>query len=141
MKTIAEKQRELIEVYNSLDDQMMQYEFLLRLAGNAPVPDETEKNEHTKIRNCQTDSWFIMKKENGHFFLKVDSDALLIRGVLSIYVYLLDGRPMEENVQTSLDFMERTTIKNQLSVDRFSVLSELPQWVIRFCKESILCMN
>ena len=67
--------------------------------------------------------------------------ALLIRGVLSIYVYLLDGRPMEEIAQTSLDFMEKTTIKNQLSVDRFSVLSELPRWVIRFCKESILCMN
>ena len=47
-----------------------------------------------------------MKKENGHFFLKVDSDALLIRGVLSIYVYLLDGRPMEE-IAEMLDAVEK----------------------------------
>ena len=68
MKTIAEKQRELIEVYNSLDDQMMQYEFLLQLAGNAPVPDETEKNEHTKIRNCQTDFLVHHEERKWPFF-------------------------------------------------------------------------
>lgn len=60
MKTIAEKQRELIEVYNSLDDQMMQYEFLLQLAGNAPVPDETEKND---IRRSETVRLFMVHHE------------------------------------------------------------------------------
>ena len=92
MKSIAEKQTELIELYNSLDDPIMQYEFLLQLAGEVPVPDQKLKNDDTRIRNCQTDSWFIMEQKDGCLYMGVDSDALLIRGVLSIYVYLLDGR-------------------------------------------------
>ena len=62
MKSIAEKQTELIELYNSLDDPIMQYEFLLQLAGEVPVPDQKLKNDDTRIRNCQTDSWFIMEQ-------------------------------------------------------------------------------
>lgn len=133
MKTIAEKQTELVELYNSLDDPIMQYEFLLQLAGEVPVPDQKLKNDDTRIRNCQTDSWFIMEQKDGCLYLNVDSDALLIRGVLSIYVYLLDGRTLEEIGSTPIDFMEKSTIREQLSVSRFSVLSELPDKIHAFC--------
>ena len=133
MKTIAEKQTELVELYNSLDDPIMQYEFLLQLAGEVPVPDQKLKNDDTRIRNCQTDSWFIMEQKDGCLYLGVDSDALLIRGVLSIYVYLLDGRTLEEIGSTPIDFMEKSTIREQLSVSRFSVLSELPDKIHAFC--------
>lgn len=133
MKTIAEKQTELVELYNSLDDPIMQYEFLLQLAGEVPVPDQKLKNDDTRIRNCQTDSWFIMGQKDGCLYLNVDSDALLIRGVLSIYVYLLDGRTLKEIGSTPIDFMEKSTIREQLSVSRFSVLSELPDKIHAFC--------
>lgn len=134
MSTIAEKQTELIELYNGLDDPIMQYEFLLQLAGEVPVPEADGKSEGTKIHNCQTDSWFIMKQAKGHFYLNVDSDSLLIRGVLSIFVYLLDGRTPEEILDTPLDFMEKTTVREQLSISRFSVLSKLPDTIYQFCK-------
>ena len=134
MSTIAEKQTELIELYNGLDDPIMQYEFLLQLAGEVPVPEATEKSEDMKIHNCQTDSWFIMKQTEGRFYLSVDSDALLIRGVLSIFVYLLDGRTPDEILNTPIDFMEKTTVREQLSISRFSVLSELPDMIYQFCR-------
>ena len=118
MSTIAEKQTELIELYNGLDDPIMQYEFLLQLAGEVPVPEADGKSEGTKIHNCQTDSWFIMKQAK----------------VLSIFVYLLDGRTPEEILDTPLDFMEKTTIREQLSISRFSVLSKLPDTIYQFCK-------
>ena len=134
MGTIAEKQAELIELYNGLDDPIMQYEFLLQLAGEVPVPEADEKSEDTIIHNCQTDSWFIMKQTGGHFYLSVDSDALLIRGVLSMFVYLLDGRSLDEILNTPIDFMEKTTVREQLSISRFSVLSKLPDTIYQFCK-------
>ena len=112
----------------------MQYEFLLQLAGEVPVPEAAEKSEGTKIHNCQTDSWFIMKQAEGRFYLNVDSDALLIRGVLSIFAYLLDGRRLDEILDTPIDFMEKTTVREQLSISRFSVLSELPDMIYQFCK-------
>ncbi|WP_288775812.1 SufE family protein [uncultured Eubacterium sp.] len=134
MGTIAEKQAELIELYNGLDDPIMQYEFLLQLAGEVPVPEAAEKTEAAKIHNCQTDSWFIMTQADGRFSLSVDSDALLIRGVLSIFVYLLDGRSLDEILNTPIDFMEKTTVREQLSISRFSVLSKLPDTIYQFCK-------
>lgn len=74
-----------------------------------------------------------MEQKDGCLYLNVDSDALLIRGVLSIYVYLLDGRTLEEIGSTPIDFMEKSTIREQLSVSRFSVLSELPDKIHAFC--------
>lgn len=136
MKTIDEKQNEFIETYNGLNDPLMQYEFLLQLAGETPYPDPEEKDSHSRIHNCQTESWFIMHAENERFWLKIDSDSLLIRGVLGIYVYLLNGRTLEEIRNTSLSFMEKTGIKNQLSRSRFSVLAELADEVLCFCQKT-----
>ncbi len=134
MSTIAEKQTELIKLYNELNDPIMQYEFLLQLAGEVPVPEAEQKTEDTKIHNCQTASWFIMKKTDNRFFLSVDSDALLLRGVLSIFVYLLDGRTLEEIERTTIDFMEKTTIREQLSISQFLILSKLSDRVYQFCR-------
>lgn len=135
METIAQKQAELIVLYNGLEDPLMQYEFLLQLAGETPAPEKRE--ETARIRNCQTDSWFQMKEKDGYFFLRVDSESLLIRGVLSIYVYLLDGRKLREVVSTPLDFMEKTTISGQLTRSRFRVLAALPEQIRQFCREHI----
>lgn len=135
METIEEKQRELIEVYNGLDDLLMQYEFLLQLAGETPAPEE--RDDSSRIKNCQTDSWLMMHEENGRFFLQVDSDSLLIRGVLSVYVYLLDGRPLEEIIHTPLRFMEETTINQQMTGSRFSVLARIPEIIYQFCQKKV----
>ena len=48
MSTIAEKQTELLELYNGLDDPIMQYEFLLQLAGEVPVPEADGKARERK---------------------------------------------------------------------------------------------
>ena len=141
MKTIQEKQDEFIETYNRLDDPLMQYEFLLNLAGETPLPDPEEKDNTSRIHNCQTDSWFIMKAADGRFLLKADSDSLLIRGVLGIYVYLLDGHSLKEVSDTSLSFMEKTNIKDHLSLVRFSVLSDLSGKVLKFCRKNLYLLN
>lgn len=135
MKDLQTQQAEFIKAYNSLNDPLMQYEFLLQLAGETPLPDQVDKNETFRIHNCQTSSWFIMRAQNHSLSLCIDSDSLLIRGVLGIYVYLLDGRSLSEIVETPLNFMEQTGIREHLSVDRFSVLSGLSETVQGFCRE------
>lgn len=135
MNAIEEKQREFIELYNSLADPLMQYELLLQMAGETPPPEK--RDDKARIRNCQTDSWFMMRAENGRLFLQVDSDSLLIRGVLSVYVYLLDGRELEEILRTGLCFMEQTTIRRQMTDSRFSVLAQIPEMIYGFCRAHI----
>ena len=135
METIEEKQQEFIELYNSLGDPLMQYEFLLQLAGETPVSGNRE--DRAKIKNCQTDSWFQMSIKNNCFYLDVDSDSLLIRGVLCVYVYLLNGRSLQEIIRTPLRFMEETEINQQLTRGRFSVLSNLSETIYQFCREAV----
>lgn len=133
METIKEKQREFIEIYNRLGDPLMQYEFLLQLSGQTPLPDIQEKKDSFKIENCQTDSWLIIDVKNCCLYLKVDSDSLLIRGILSIYVYLLNGRALTEIIQTPLSFMEETQIRQQVSLSRFNILSDISKKIYEFC--------
>ncbi len=137
MKSIRDTQKEFIETYRSLGDTMMQYEFLLQIAGETPAMAPEDKNEETQIRNCQTDSWLSMRIENSRFYMSVDSDSLLIRGILSVYVYLLNGRSPHEIIQTPLNFIEAADIRAQLSLNRFTVLSALPETISRFCMENM----
>ncbi len=136
MKSIRDTQKEFIETYRSLGDTMMQYEFLLQIAGETPALAPEEKNEETRIRSCQTDSWLTMRIENGLFYMGVDSDSLLIRGILSVYVYLLNGRSPLEILRTPLNFIEAADIRAQLSLSRFAVLSALPETIGCFCRNA-----
>ena len=96
--TIQEAENHFIEEFNSLDNWFLQYELLLELAGSFPLPEDCEKTDATKIHGCQTETWLVMKEEDGRLQIACDSESLLIRGILSIFPMLLNGYSLEDTM-------------------------------------------
>ncbi len=116
--TIQEEQDEFVETFNQIGDWMLQYDCLLELTADMEPLREGERTECNMVTDCQTRLWLVMEECDGMVRLRADSEALIVKGIVGIIVALLDRRSPAEILAADLDFLDRTGLSAQLSVDR-----------------------
>lgn len=116
--TINEKQDEIIEDFEMLDDWMDRYQMILDYAkGLAPLSEE-DKTEQNLIDGCQSKVWFTCRLEDGKIIYNGDSDALLVRGIVAMLIDVLGGHTPKEIVDADLYFIDKIGLREHLSPTR-----------------------
>ena len=118
--TINERQDELIEEFEAFDDWMGRYQLLCEYGNELkkkPMP-EADKTEQNKIDGCQSTVWFTCKFEDGKLWFNGDSEALLVKGIVALLLYVLSGSTPKEILETDLYFIERIGLQEHLSPTR-----------------------
>jgi cysteine desulfuration protein SufE len=123
--SIAEAEQSYIDDLNTLEDWFLQYEYLLRISADLPRIPAERRTEEKRVRGCQSGVWLELEYAGGRVLVRADSEALIIRGILSIAVYLLNGRTPEEIAAYAPRYIRETNIKKQISTDRFKGLSSV----------------
>ena len=116
--TIREKQDEIIEEFEMLDDWMDRYQLILDYAKDLPPMPEADKTEQNLIDGCQSKVWFTCRMENGKIIYTGDSDALLVRGIVALLSDVLSGHSPKEIVDAELYFIDRIGLREHLSPTR-----------------------
>ena len=141
MKNIVEeKQQKFISDFNSLDDALWQNEYLLKLAGSAKKYPRESRIKDYLLRGCQSEAWllceaFIDSDGTGRLSIKVESDALIVKGMLQIISVLVDGEKLEDIAHVNFNFLEDTSLINQISSDRFKGMKSAITFVQNKAKE------
>ena len=118
MKTINQLQDEVIEEFSELDDWMDRYQLLIDL-GNEQVPlDEQYKNEQNLIEGCQSRVWLQADYIDGLVHFQAESDALIVKGIISLLFQVVSGHTPDEILDSDLYFIERIGLKEHLSPTR-----------------------
>ena len=118
MKTINELQDEVIEEFSDFDDWMDKYQLLIDL-GNEQKPLAPEyKTDQNLIDGCQSRVWLQADEEDGCLIFQAESDALIVKGIVSLLVKVLSGHTAEEIADADLYFIEEIGLKEHLSSTR-----------------------
>ena len=141
--TINEIQDEIIEEFSGLDDWMDKYQLLIDL-GNEQAPlDEKYKTEQNLIDGCQSRVWLQadydptpvppLKGEGskdgvptlegegsrgGVIHFSAESDALIVKGIVSLLIRVLSDHTPQEILDADLYFIEEIGLKEHLSPTR-----------------------
>ena len=91
MATINELQDEIIEEFEGLDDWMDRYAVIIEMGNAMPPLDEQYKTPDNLIDGCQSRVWLQADMVDGTLKLQADSDALIVKGIVSMLVRVLDG--------------------------------------------------
>ena len=111
-------QDEIIEEFSGLDDWMDKYQLLIDL-GNEQVPlDEQYKTESNLIDGCQSRVWLQADYENGVIHFSAESDALIVKGIVSLLIRVLSDHTPEEILDADLYFIDEIGLKEHLSPTR-----------------------
>ena len=123
--TINEKQDEIIEEFSGFDDWMDKYQLLIDLGNEQEPLDEKYKTEQNLIDGCQSRVWLQAdyidegtETGTGIIVFKAESDALIVKGIVSLLIRVLSGHTPQEILDANLYFIERIGLREHLSPTR-----------------------
>lgn len=118
MPTIKELQDEIIEDFAALDDWMDRYALLIDLGCElAPLP-ETDKTPTNLIEGCQSRVWITASYDGERVHFRGESDALIVKGIVSLLLRVLDDQRPEDIINSELYFIKEIGLSEHLSPTR-----------------------
>ena len=116
--TINELQDNVIEEFSTFDDWMDKYALLIDLGNSLPPLEEKYKTESNLIEGCQSRVWLQADYEDGKILFKGESDAVIVKGIVSLLINIMSGHTPQELLDTDLYFIEKIGLKEHLSPTR-----------------------
>ena len=118
MDTIKNKQEEIIEEFSAFDDWMDRYQLLIDMGSEQPPLDEKYKTDNNLIEGCQSRVWLQADLEDGKIIYQAESDALIVKGIVSLLVKVYSGHTPEEILDNEPYFVEAIGLRDHLSPTR-----------------------
>ena len=116
--TINELQNNVIEEFADCDDWMDKYALLIDLGNSLPPLEEKYKTESNLIEGCQSRVWLQADYVDGKILFKGESDAVIVKGIVSLLISILSDHTPQEILDADLYFIEKIGLKEHLSPTR-----------------------
>jgi len=116
--TINERQDEIIEEFSGLDDWMDKYQLLIDMGNEQEPLDERYKTEQNLIDGCQSRVWLQADYTDGIVHFSAESDALIVKGIVTLLIRVLSDATPQEILDADLYFIDEIGLKEHLSPTR-----------------------
>ncbi len=117
--TIDQKQDEIIAEMSELDDWMDRYAYIIDLGNSLPPIAEEYKTPQHLIEGCQSRVWLNAElADDGKVEFTADSDAIIVKGIISMLIDVLSGHTPQEILDADLYFIDRIGLSEHLSPTR-----------------------
>ncbi len=117
-KTIEQTEEEITEAFSLFDNWEEKYEYIIDLGKKLPPLDDKYKLPENIIKGCQSTVWLVADYRNGKIFFKADSDAVIVKGLVSMLIEVLSGHTPDEILNAKLDFIKEIGMMNHLAQTR-----------------------
>lgn len=116
--TINEQQDEIVSEFSDFDDWMDRYQLLIDMGSEQKALEERYKTEENLIDGCQSRVWLQCDAKDGKLFFTAESDALIVKGIITLLIRVLSGHTPDEILNADLYFIEKIGLKEHLSPTR-----------------------
>ncbi|MGN6396724.1 MAG: SufE family protein [Mucilaginibacter sp.] len=117
-KSIAEIEKSIVESFSFLDTWEEKYEYIIEMGKKLPVLDNRLKTADKIIRGCQSTVWLLASFDNGKVWFQADSDAIIVKGLISLLIKVLSGHSPEEIIHAPLTFLDQIGMHSHLAQTR-----------------------
>ena len=116
--TINQIQDEIIEEFCDIEDWMDRYAYIIDLGNALPAIDEQYKTPSPIIEGCQSRVWLNAEMNDGKVVYTADSDAIIVKGIISLLIKVLSGQSPDDIINADLYFVEKIGLAEHLSPTR-----------------------
>ena len=116
--TINEIQDQIVEDFSAFDDWMDKYQMLIELGNSLEPLDEKYKTPQNIIEGCQSRVWLQADYNDGLIHFSGESDAVIVKGLVSLLIQVLSDHTPDEILNSELYFIEQIGLREHLSPTR-----------------------
>lgn len=124
-QTIADKQAALIARFNAIPGWEDRYREIIRMGRDLPAFPEEHRVEKNKVKGCQSQVWLHARPEDGRVYYAGDSDAAIVKGLVSLVLEVYSGHTFDEIIATPATFVDGLGLGQHLSQSRANGLSAM----------------
>ena len=117
-KSIHEIENEIVEEFALFDSWDDKYEYIIDLGKKLPPLEDQHKIDINKVKGCQSTVWLVSEFRDGKVYYKAESDAIIVKGLISMLIRVLSGHSADEIIDTKLDFINRIGMTTHLAQTR-----------------------
>jgi len=117
-KSIQEVENEIVEEFALFDSWDDKYEYIIDLGKKLPPLEEQHKIDINKVKGCQSTVWLVSDFRDGKVYYKAESDAVIVKGLISMLIRVLSGHSPDEVIDTKLDFINKIGMTTHLAQTR-----------------------
>ena len=117
-KPIQEIENEIVEEFALFDSWDDKYEYIIDLGKKLAPLDDQHKIDINKVKGCQSTVWLVSEFRNGKVFYKAESDAIIVKGLISMLIRVLSGHSPDEIIDAKLDFIKQIGMTTHLAQTR-----------------------
>ena len=121
--SIAEKQQQILDELELFQDWQERYEYVIDLGKKLPSMSAEVKTDDRLIKGCQSQVWLDARAEDDTVRYAADSDSVITKGMIALFVRVLDGEPADDILTADLSFIDRTSLKEHLAPTRANALN------------------
>ena len=130
---------EIKETFSFFSDWESKYRYIIDLGKELPDINEKDKIDEDLIRGCQSQVWLTHSLETDQTIkLNIDSDAYIVRGLISIVSAALNNKPPAEIIDFDIESLfSELELLEHLSPTRGNGLRALVQQIKLTAGQSI----
>ena len=117
-KTIEEIEKEIVEEFSLFDSWDDKYEYIIDLGKKLPPLDDKYKIDENRVRGCQSTVYLVADYKDGKIFYEAESDAVIVKGLISMLIRVLSGQTPDDIVEAKLDFIREIGMMTHLAQTR-----------------------
>lgn len=118
VKSIAETEEEIVEEFSLFDSWDEKYEYIIDMGKKLKPLDDVFKKDENKIKGCQSTVWMVSELQGDKVIYKAESDAVIVKGLVSMLIRVLSNHTPQEIIEAKLDFIDRIGMKQHLAQTR-----------------------
>ncbi len=116
--TIKETEQEIIDEFVDIDDWMDRYAMIIDMGNALPPIDEAYRTPSHLIEGCQSRVWLNAELDGDKVIYTADSDAIIVKGIISMLIKVLSEHTPDEILGADLDFIDEIGLSQHLSPTR-----------------------
>ena len=134
--TINKAQDEIIEEFSAMEDWMDRYQMLIDMGNEQQPLPEKDRTDTNLIPGCQSRLWLVCEEKDGKLHFQAESDAIIVKGIVTLLIRVLDEHTPEEILNADLYFIDRIGLREHLSPTRSnglgSMLKQMRMYALAF---------
>ena len=110
---------EIVDDLSFFDSWEDRYKYIIDLGNALPPFDETLRTPERLVKGCQSNVWLDVRQDAEKLLFAVDSDALIVRGLLAIVMAAYHDKTPAQILEFAIDdYFKQIDLERHLSPTR-----------------------
>ena len=144
-QTIQETEKEIVEEFALFDSWDDKYEYIIDLGKKLLPLEDKYKIEENRVRGCQSTVWLVADYKDEKVFYKAESDAVIVKGLISLLIRVLSSHAPDEIIDAKLDFIQQIGMTTHLAQTRsnglLSMAKQMKNYALAYKIKSSASLN